>query len=91
MANFGGYIVLKDNIAKDQLYIYGDKKLIALILTLVDNDLVIEPKMKSKKSYLDILKNPPKNITLKLGSDRISKEILISALQFAGIIKWKLK
>ena len=87
MANFGGYIVLKDNIEKDQLYIYGDKELISLILTLIDGDLVIEPKMKSKKAYLDVLKKPPKNITLKLGNDKISKEILISALQFAGIIK----
>jgi hypothetical protein len=87
MANFGGYIVLKDNIEKDQLYIYGDKELIALILTLVDNDLVIEPKIKSKKSYLDILKKPPKNITLKLGNEKVSKEVLMSALQFAGIIK----
>ena len=87
MANFGGYIVLKDDIEKDQLYIYGDKELIALILTLVDSDLVIDPKMKSKKAYLDILKKPPKNITLKLGSEKVSKEILISSLQFAGIIK----
>ena len=54
MANFGGYIVLKDNIEKDQLYIYGDKELIALILTLVDSDLVIDPKMKSKKAYLSV-------------------------------------
>ena len=87
MANFGGYIVLKNNIEKDELYIYGEKELIALILTLVDSDLVIDPKMKSKKSYLDMLKKPPKNITLKLGNERISKEVLISSLQFAGIIK----
>ena len=90
MAGFGGYIVLdKNNIEKDSLYIYGDKNVIALILTLVDNDLVIEPKITSKSGYLKILRNPPKNITLKLGNERISKEILISALQFAGIIKWK--
>lgn len=87
MANFGGYIVLKNNIEKDELYIYGEKELISLILTLVDSDLVIDPKMKSKKSYLDMLKKPPKNITLKLGNERISKEVLISSLQFAGIIK----
>lgn len=90
MAGFGGYIVLdKNNIEKDSLYIYGDKNVIALILTLVDNDLVIEPKITSKSGYLKILRNPPKNITLKLGNERISKEILISALQFAGIIKWR--
>ena len=90
MAGFGGYIVLdKNNIEKDSLYIYGDKNVIALILTLVDNDLVIEPKITSKSGYLKILRNPPKNLTLKLGNERISKEILISALQFAGIIKWK--
>ena len=87
MANFGGYIVLKNNIEKDELYIYGEKELISLILTLVDSDLVIDPKMKSKKSFLDMLKKPPKNITLKLGNERISKEVLISSLQFAGIIK----
>lgn len=88
MADFGGYIVLsKSNIEKDSLYIYGDPNLMALVLTLVDNDLVIEPKISSKTSYLKILKNPPKNITLKLGNERISKEVLISALQFAGIIK----
>ena len=88
MAGFGGYIVLdKNNIEKDSLYIYGDKNVIALILTLVDNDLVIEPKITSKSGYLKILRNPPKNITLKLGNERISKEILISALQFVGIIK----
>jgi hypothetical protein len=87
MASFGGYIVLKDSIEKDQLYIYGDKLLIGFILTLIDNDLLIEPKIKSKKDYLNILKNPPKNMTLKLGSEKISKEVLISALQFAGIIK----
>ena len=61
--------------------------LIALILTLVDSDLVIEPKITGKASYLKILKNPPKNMTLKLGNERISKEVLITALQFAGIIK----
>lgn len=88
MADFGGYIVLsKSNIEKDSLYIYGDPNLMALVLTLVDNDLVIEPKISSKTSYLKILKKPPKNITLKLGNERISKEVLISALQFAGIIK----
>lgn len=87
MASFGGYIVLKDSIEKDQLYIYGDKQLIGFILTLIDNDLLIEPKIRSKKDYLNILKNPPKNMTLKLGNEKISKEILISALQFAGIIK----
>ena len=87
MASFGGYIVLKDSIEKDQLYIYGDKLLIGFILTLIDNDLLIEPKIRSKKDYLNILKNPPKNMTLKLGNEKISKEILISALQFAGIIK----
>ena len=89
MASFGGYVVLKDSIEKDQLYIYGDKQLIGFILTLIDNDLLIEPKIRSKKDYLNILKNPPKNMTLKLGTEKISKEILISALQFAGIIKWK--
>ena len=89
MASFGGYIVLKDSIEKDQLYIYGDKQLIGFILTLIDNDLLIEPKIRSKKDYLNILKNPPKNMTLKLGNEKISKEILISALQFAGIKKWK--
>lgn len=90
MAGFGGYIVLdKNNIEKDSLYIYGDKNLIALILTLVDSKLVLEPKITSKSSYLKILRNPPKNITLKLGDDKVDKEILISALQFAGIIKWK--
>ena len=88
MADFGGYIVLnKNNIEKDSLYIYGDKNVIALILTLVDNDLIIEPKITSKSGYLKILRNPPKNLTLKLGNERISKEVLISALQFAGIIK----
>ena len=87
MASFGGYVVLKDSIEKDQLYIYGDKQLIGFILTLIDNDLLIEPKIRSKKDYLNILKNPPKNMTLKLGNEKISKEILISALQFAGIIK----
>lgn len=88
MANFGGYIVLdKNNIEKDSLYIYGDKNLIALILTLVDSKLVLEPKITSKSSYLNILRNPPKNITLKLGDEKVDKEILISALQFAGIIK----
>ena len=90
MAGFGGYIVLdKNNIEKDSLYIYGDKNVIALILTLVDNDLVIEPKITSKSAYLKILRNPPKHLTLKLGNERVSKEILMSALQFAGIIKWK--
>ncbi len=90
MAQFGGYIVLdKNNIEKDSLYIYGEPELMALVLTLVDKDLVIEPKIKSKSSYLSILRKPPKNITLKLGNEKISKEVLISALQFAGIIKWK--
>jgi hypothetical protein len=28
-------------------------------------------------------------MTLKLGNEKISKEVLISALQFAGIIRWK--
>jgi hypothetical protein len=28
-------------------------------------------------------------MTLKLGSENISKEVLITALTFAGIIKWK--
>ncbi len=88
MAQFGGYIVLdKNNIEKDSLYIYGEPELMALVLTLVDKDLVIEPKIKSKSSYLSILRKPPKNITLKLGNEKISKEVLISALQFAGIIK----
>ena len=88
MASFGGYIVLdKNNIEKDSLYIYGDKNLIAMILTLVDNDLIIEPKITSKSGYLKILRNPPKNLTLKLGNEKVSKEILMSALQFAGIIK----
>lgn len=88
MAQFGGYIVLdKNNIEKDSLYIYGEPELMALVLTLVDKDLVIEPKIKSKSSYLSILRKPPKNITLKLGNEKINKEVLISALQFAGIIK----
>ncbi len=88
MADLGGYIVLdKNNIEKDSLYIYSDPKTIALILTLVDSSLVIEPKITGKASYLKILRNPPKNITLKLGNEKISKEILLSALQFAGIIK----
>ena len=88
MAQFGGYIVLdKNNIEKDSLYIYGEPELMALVLTLVDQDLVIEPKIKSKSGYLSILRKPPKNITLKLGNEKISKEVLISALQFAGIIK----
>ncbi len=90
MADFGGYIVLnKANIEKDSLYIYGDSKLMALILTLVDSSLVIEPKITNKTAYLKVLRNPPKNITLKLGNEKINKEILISALQFAGIIQWK--
>lgn len=88
MADFGGYIITDNTkLENDKLYIYGDKNLIALILTLVDPDLVIEPKVKSRSSYLKILKNPPKNITLKLGNEKISKEVLISALQFAGVIK----
>ena len=74
MAGFGGYIVLdKNNIEKDSLYIYGDKNVIALILTLVDNDLVIEPKITSKSGYLKILRNPPKNITLKFSWTTIQK------------------
>ena len=90
MADFGGYVVLdKNKIENDKLYIYGEGSLIALILTLVDKDLVIEPKITGKASYLKILRNPPKNMTLKLGNEKISKEVLISALQFAGIIRWK--
>ena len=90
MADFGGYVVLdKNKIENDKLYIYGEGSLIALILTLVDKDLVIEPKITGKSSYLKILRNPPKNMTLKLGNEKISKEVLISALQFAGIIRWK--
>jgi hypothetical protein len=88
MADFGGYVVLdKNKIENDKLYIYGEGSLIALILTLVDKDLVIEPKITGKASYLKILRNPPKNMTLKLGNEKISKEVLISALQFAGIIR----
>lgn len=90
MADFGGYIVLDNaKIENDKLYIYGDKNLIALILTLVDSKLVLEPKITGKASYLKVLKNPPKNMTLKLGSENVSKEVLITALTFAGIIKWK--
>ena len=88
MTDFGGYVVLdKNKIENDKLYIYGEGSLIALILTLVDKDLVIEPKITGKASYLKILRNPPKNMTLKLGNEKISKEVLISALQFAGIIR----
>lgn len=88
MADFGGYIILdKNKIENDKLYIYGDKNLIALMLTLIDKSLIIEPKITGKASYLKILKNPPKNMTLKLGNEKISKEVLISSLQFAGIIK----
>ncbi len=87
MANFGGYVVLDNNdLSKDSLYIYGDKNIMALILTLVDKSLIVEPKLKSKKDYLNILSNPPKNITLKLGNEKISKEMLISSLQFAKVI-----
>ena len=57
MADFGGYIVLDNiKIENDKLYIYGDKNLIALILTLVDSKLVLEPKITGKASYLKILK-----------------------------------
>lgn len=88
MASLYGSIILDNNsLTKDKLYLSGDKKLMALILTLVDSQLVIEPKITSKKSYLQILKNPPSNITLKLGDDKISKEVLLTSLQFAGIIK----
>jgi hypothetical protein len=38
-------------------------------------------------AFLIYLKKPPKNITLKLGNEKVSKEVLMSALQFAGIIK----
>lgn len=88
MATFGGYIVLdKNNIKKDYLYIYGDSNLMALILTLVDRKLILEPKMNSKTDYLKVLQNPPKRMSLKLGDDSVKKEALISALQFAGVIK----
>ena len=87
MANFGGYLVLKDDIRKDELYIYGDKNLIGLVLCLVDPALVIKPSMGSKTEQLNVLKNPPKSMTISIGDSEISKEMLISALQFAGIIK----
>ena len=87
MADFGGYIVLDNaKIENDKLYIYGDKNLIALILTLVDPKLVLDPKITGKASYLKLLKKPPKNMTLKLGNENISKEVLITALTFAGIV-----
>lgn len=86
MANIYGSIILNDsNAEKDKLYISGDKNLIGLIIALVDQDLVLDPVMNSKSAYMKTLKNPPNNITLKLGDERINKEILISALQFAGI------
>ena len=49
-----------------------------------ESSLILEKKINE---YLKFLKNPPKNMTLKLGNEKINKETLISALQFAGIIK----
>lgn len=88
MADFGGYIILNENnIEKDLLYIYGEPSMIGLVLTLIDKSLVVEPKITSKSGYLKMLKKPPKRITLKLGDEKIDKSVLLSALQFAGIIK----
>lgn len=88
MADFGGYLVLdKTDMKKDALYIYGDKKLIGMILCLVDPALVIEPSISNDAERLKIIKNPPKNLTLSIGDKEISKDTLINTLQFAGIIK----
>ena len=88
MARITGYIILDGNdIKKDSLYISGDKNTISLILSLVDPALVEEPKMGSYKDQLKYISRPPKSVRITLGDSEVSKETLISALQFAGIIK----
>lgn len=89
MADFGGYLILDEKkIENDRLYLYGEPKSLALLMTLIDKELLVKPKITSNKAYLAYLKNPTlKNIEIKIGTDKTPKDAILSVLQFVGIIK----
>lgn len=89
MANFGGYLILDDKkVEKDRLYLYGEPKSLAILMTLIDRELLIKPKITSNKGYLSYLKNPTlKNIEIDVGSDKMPKDVILEVLKYVGIIK----
>lgn len=89
MADFGGYLILDDKkVENDRLYLYGEPKSLALLMTLIDKELLVKPKITSNKQYLAYLKKPSlKSIEIKIGTEKIPKDAILSVLQFVGIIK----
>lgn len=87
MAKFEGVIKLnKTDIEKDTLTITGEKETLAIILTLIDPELVIVPNIANKAALLKAVKNGVKKITIALGDSEIPKEVLLEALKFCKVV-----
>jgi hypothetical protein len=88
MAKLKGTIVLsKNGTEHDLLMLEGDSSSMALLLSLVNPDAVLKPRIDSPKKLAQILKGKVKMVVLKIGDDSIPKDVLIAALGFCEVKK----
>ena len=89
MADFTGKLILKGDIEDDELQISGEKDSLAVILALVNKDIIIKPQISNSKDLIKYMKRPPAKIVLKIGSNLVKKSTFIEMLSLLGIKKWK--
>jgi hypothetical protein len=87
MGQFSGTMELNNSdIQKDMLTLKGDKETLAIILTLIDPNLVVAPKLGNTKSLLRAIKNGVRTIVISIGDSEIPKEVLIESLKFCKVV-----
>lgn len=87
MADFTGKLILKGDIEDDELQISGEKDSLAVILALVNKNIIIKPQISNSKDLIKYMKRPPAKIVLKIGSDLVKKSTFIEMLSLLGIKK----
>ena len=89
MADFVGKLVTKSAIEDDELHIVGEKDSLAVVLALVNKDIIIKPKISNSNDLIKYMKRPPAKIVLKIGGKLVKKSTFIEMLSLLGIEKWK--
>lgn len=87
MSDFNSELVLsKTDPSKDKLVLTGDSVSLLFLVTLIDKDAIIKPKINSDKDYVKLIKaSNLKKVELDINSAAVTKSMILSMLSLSDI------
>ena len=87
MADFNSELVLsKTDPSKDKLVLTGDSVSLIFLVTLIDKDDIIKPKINSDKDYVKLIQaSNLKKVELDINSAAVTKSMILSMLSLSDI------